>query len=60
MLYTHECENDEIAYFKVDVNLIRSLPDAYLGNVSEMSELIFLYLTQLEILSFVRFCLNFD
>ena len=33
MFYTHECENDEIAYFKVDVNLIGSLPNAYLGNV---------------------------
>ena len=33
MLYTHECKDDEIAYFKVDVNLIGSLPDSYLGNV---------------------------
>ena len=31
--YTHECKDDEIAYFKVDVNLISSLPDTYLGNV---------------------------
>ena len=33
VLYTHECSNDEIAYFKVDVNLIDSLPYAYLGDV---------------------------
>ena len=33
VFYTHECKNDEIAYFKVDVNLIPSLPDAYLENV---------------------------
>ena len=33
MFYTHECEDDKIAYFKVDVNLIGSLPNAYLGNV---------------------------
>ena len=33
MFYTHECKDDEIAYFKVDVNLIDSLPDTYLGNV---------------------------
>ena len=32
MFYTHECKGDEIAYFKVDVNLI-SLPYSYLGNV---------------------------
>ena len=34
--YTHECKDDEIAYFKVDVNLISSLPRlyiAYIGNV---------------------------
>ena len=33
MFYTHECKEDEIAYFKVDVNLIGSLPYNYLGNV---------------------------
>ena len=33
MFYTHECKDDEIAYFKVDVNLIDSSPNAYLGNV---------------------------
>ena len=33
MFYTHECKDDEIAYFKVNVNLISSLPDTYLGNV---------------------------
>ena len=31
--YTHECKHDEIAYFKVDVNLIDGLPNAYLGVV---------------------------
>ena len=33
MFYTHGCKDDEIAYFKVDVNLIANLPNAYLGNV---------------------------
>ena len=33
MFFTYECEDDEIAYFKVDVNLI-GLPDL-LGNVLE-------------------------
>ena len=33
LLYTNECNNDEIAYFKVDVNLIEKLPWAYLGNI---------------------------
>ena len=33
MFYNHECEDDKIAYFKVDVNLINSLPYTYLGNV---------------------------
>ena len=33
MLYTLECKDDEIAYFKVDVNLIDSLPETYLGYV---------------------------
>ena len=31
MFYTHECQDDEIAYFKVHVNLIDNLPNAYLG-----------------------------
>ena len=31
--HTHECKNDEIAYFKVDVNLIQSSPMGYLGLV---------------------------
>ena len=30
-LYTYECKEDEVAYFKVDVNLISELPDGYLG-----------------------------
>ena len=34
MFYTHECKDDEIAYFKVDVNLIDSLRNiAHLGNI---------------------------
>ena len=33
MFYTHECKDDEIAYFKVDVNLIDSSPFAHLGNI---------------------------
>ena len=33
IFYTHECKDDEIAYFKVDVNLINILPGDYLGNV---------------------------
>ena len=33
MFYTLECKDDEIAYFKVDVNLIDSLPNTYLGYV---------------------------
>ena len=32
-IYTHECKDTEIAYFKVDENLIDNLPDAYLGIV---------------------------
>ena len=24
MIYTHECKDDEIAYFKVDVNMIET------------------------------------
>ena len=35
LFYTHECKDDEIAYFKVDLNLIDSLPEIYLGNVWE-------------------------
>ena len=33
LFYTYECKDDQIAYFKVDVNLIDILPDTYLGNV---------------------------
>ena len=33
LIYTHECKDDEIAYFKVDVNLISNFPLNYLGNV---------------------------
>ena len=39
MIFTHECKDDEIAYFKVDVNLIDILPSAFLGNVCEMNDL---------------------
>ena len=38
--YTHECKEDEIAYFKVDVNLIDNLENAYLGYVRKMYEII--------------------
>ena len=38
MIFTHECEDDQIAYFKVDVNLIDILPDTYLGNVWKMND----------------------
>ena len=31
LIHTYECNDDEIAYFKVDVNLIGKLPQAYLG-----------------------------
>ena len=31
LLYTHECNIGEIAYFKVDINLIEKLPFATLG-----------------------------
>ena len=47
MFYTHECNNEEIAYFKVDVNLIDILPSAFLGNVSEMNDLNSLWSTQI-------------
>ena len=30
-IHTYECKDNEVAYFKVDVNLIRKLPVAYLG-----------------------------
>ena len=33
LFYTYECSYDEIAYFKVDVNLIEKLPWAYLGKI---------------------------
>ena len=33
--YTHKCSKNEIAYFKVDFNLIASLDDSYLGQVLE-------------------------
>ena len=47
MFYTHECKDDEIAYFKVDVNLIDITPKAYLGNVWKMSDLDYLWPTQI-------------
>ena len=34
-IYTHECNDTEIAYFKVDVNLIAGLDCSYLGLVFE-------------------------
>ena len=33
MVYSHQCNDDEISYFKVDMNLINSLPWTYLGSV---------------------------
>ena len=39
MIFTHECKDDKIAYFKVDVNLIDILPSTFLGNVCEMNDL---------------------
>ena len=33
MFYTHECKDDEIAYFKVDVNRIFNSFSGNLGNV---------------------------
>ena len=30
-LYTYECKDNEIAYFKADVNMISHLPWSYLG-----------------------------
>ena len=45
MFYTHECKDDEIAYFKVDFNLIGSLPDDYVGSVWEMNDLNYLWPT---------------
>ena len=33
--YTHECDDNEIAYFKVNVNLIAGLDCSYLGLVFE-------------------------
>ena len=36
LFYTHECKNNEIAYFKVHVNLIGELDDSFLGSVLEI------------------------
>ena len=47
MFYTQQCKDDEIAYFKVDVNLIGFLPDDYLGNVRRMNDLNCLSPTQI-------------
>ena len=33
IVHTYECKNNEVAYFKVDINLISVLPDGYLGIV---------------------------
>ena len=52
MIYNHECEDDQIAYFKVDVNLIDFLPDNYLGNVWKMNDFNFLlYFSDLGLIS---------
>ena len=47
MFYTHECKDDKIAYFKVDMNLIDITPNAYLGNVWKMNDLNYLWPTQI-------------
>ena len=36
--YTHECKNNEIAYFKVAVNLIARTDQTYLGFVMKEYE----------------------
>ena len=46
MIFTHECEDDQIAYFKIDVNLIDILPDNYLGNVWKTNNLNYLFYFQ--------------
>ena len=33
LFYTYECKSYEIAYFKVDMNLIGGLDDSFLGSV---------------------------
>ena len=43
MIYNHECKDDQIAYFKVDVNLIDILPNDYLGNVCKTNILNYLF-----------------
>ena len=35
LFYTYECKSNEIAYFKVDMNLIGWLDDSFLGSVLE-------------------------
>ena len=35
LFYTYECKSNEIAYFKVDMNLIGGLDDSFLGSVLE-------------------------
>ena len=43
LLHTYECKDNEVAYFKVDVNLIEfiELPRAYLGRVWKTFEMSF-------------------
>ena len=41
--YTHECNENEISYFKVDVNLIANTDYAYLGLVFEIDGYQFTY-----------------
>ena len=41
LLHTYECKDNEVAYFKVDVNLIKLLPKVYLGIVWKTFEMSF-------------------
>ena len=36
LFHTYECNDDKIAYFKVERNLIDELPDNYLGKVRKI------------------------
>ena len=40
LFYTHVCKDDEIAYFKVDRNMISAFPNMYLGKVRKIQYLI--------------------
>lgn len=42
-IFTHECDKNQIVYFKVDLNLIGKLPESYLGQfaISQYSKATF-------------------